>query len=552
MKFKLKGSKNLLKIVLALGISVSLWNCEKEDYEVTTTNPHASHEEFHNPFEKVQYSQLSSDSDFSETFTLLEKHSSNLILTKQSQRGKGSSEKKIKLSIVQSQVIKIEKNNSISWTFELDKRLLKNSDYENFVVKKYNNEFSYHLIAYFDTKNNSKEEKGKSFSFEIPKEKLDLTNVSIQARGDVFDWASPDDGGGGIDTSDPCEGIWIQEYAPCNMGGNADGHAPVKQYDGTYCSGSGFIGYVIDFSHCETGTYDAPSGPGHDTSDPNDPNTSTGGGGGSSSDISNSPSDSGSEEGETLVTSPIPPDEDGKCGEGFIKNPVTGECESICKGGKVYDPTTKNCNCPDGKTEDKYGNCVDKPCKGIPIFGSIEIASQKGLSGTQGAMFGNSNIGGCKRYGSNDCSTPRNRKHDGIDIKNNYGSPIFAMYDGIIYSTKHDKEGAGYNTRIQSTINGKTILISYFHLQKENRVLATSSPVTKVKAGDIIGYQGDSGNLKNALKANSVDSHVHIEVRVHNGSSSWAYKNFELVDPRDYLNVKINDDGTVENNINCN
>ncbi|MCH2032409.1 MAG: M23 family metallopeptidase [Tenacibaculum sp.] len=551
MKFKLKGSTNLLKIVLALGVSISLWNCEKEDYEVTTTNPHASHEEYKKPFEKIKYNELVNDNEFSEKLSFLEKHSNKLILKKQFSKGETNSNKKIKLSIVQNEVIRIESNNTITWTFELERNLFKDTDYENLLVKKYNNTYTYHLIAYFNTKNKAEQENSRSYSFEIPEEKLDLDELSLASRGDVFDWASPDDGGGGIDTSNPCEGVWIPEYKQCDAGGNADGHGPALQHDGSYCSGSDFIGYIIDFSHCETGTYDPPSGPSNGSTDPADPGPTTGGGGSSSND-SGSTSNGESNDGETLVTSPIPPDKDGKCDEGYIKNPVTGECESICKGGKIYDPVTKNCNCPDGKKEDSNGNCVDKPCKGIPILGAIEIASQKGLSGTQGAMFGNSNIGGCKRYGSNDCSTPRNRKHDGIDIKSNYGSPIFAMYDGIVYSTKHDKKGAGYNTRIQSTINGKTILISYFHLQKENRVLATSSPVTKVKAGDIIGYQGDSGNLKNALKANSVDSHVHIEVRVHNGSSSWAYKNFELVDPRDYLNVKINDDGTVENNINCN
>jgi murein DD-endopeptidase MepM/ murein hydrolase activator NlpD len=96
------------------------------------------------------------------------------------------------------------------------------------------------------------------------------------------------------------------------------------------------------------------------------------------------------------------------------------------------------------------------------------------------------------------------------------------MYDGFIYSTKYH-EKAGYNTRIHSTVNGKNILISYFHLQENNRILETSSPLTYVKAGDIIGYQGDSGNLKAALKKKSVASHVHIETREHDESSSWAY-----------------------------
>ncbi len=358
MKFKLKGSTNLLKIVLALGISISLWNCEKEDYEVTTTNPHASHEEYKKPFEKIKYNELVNDNEFSEKLSFLEKHSNKLILKKQFSKGKTNSNKKIKLSIVQNEVIRIESNNTITWTFELERNLFKDTDYENLLIKKYNNTYTYHLIAYFNTKNKAEQENGRSYSFEIPEEKLDLDELSLASRGDVFDWASPDDGGGGIDTSDPCEGVWIPEYKQCDAGGNADGHRPALQFDGSYCSGSDFIGYIIDFSHCETGTYDPPSGPSNGSTDPADPGPTTGGGGSSSND-SGSTSNGGSNDGETLVTSPIPPDKDGKCGEGYIKNPVTGECESICKGGKIYDPITKNCNCPDGKKEDSNGNCVD-------------------------------------------------------------------------------------------------------------------------------------------------------------------------------------------------
>jgi murein DD-endopeptidase MepM/ murein hydrolase activator NlpD len=159
---------------------------------------------------------------------------------------------------------------------------------------------------------------------------------------------------------------------------------------------------------------------------------------------------------------------------------------------------------------------------------------------------------GCNRYGGT-CTggtDDRNKFHAGIDIKSSYGNPIYAMYDGFIYSSKFHKK-AGWNIRVQSTVNGKTILVSYFHLQKENRLLVTN-PLNYVKAGDIIGYQGDSGNLKGAIKSGGVESHVHIEIREHNGSSKWGYKNFNLVDPRTYFSTTIKDDGTSEDNTNCN
>jgi murein DD-endopeptidase MepM/ murein hydrolase activator NlpD len=125
------------------------------------------------------------------------------------------------------------------------------------------------------------------------------------------------------------------------------------------------------------------------------------------------------------------------------------------------------------------------------------------------------------------------------------------MYDGFIYSTKYDLDGAGSNTRIQSTVNGETILISYFHMQKDNRI-EQGNPLVQVKAGDIIGYQGVSGNLKKAIADGGVESHVHIEVREHNGSSQWGYNNFDLVNAKNYLSTIIDDNGTSQSNTNCN
>ncbi|MAD97582.1 MAG: hypothetical protein CMB99_09685 [Flavobacteriaceae bacterium] len=212
----------------------------------------------------------------------------------------------------------------------------------------------------------------------------------------------------------------------------------------------------------------------------------------------------------------------------------------------------KSCNCKEGYTKNASGTCIKKPCVGNPIIGEVQIASQKGKSGTIGALFGNLNNGGCVRYGGSDCTGDRNKKHDGIDLESSYGNPIYAMYDGFIYSTKYDSEGAGYYTRIQSTVNGETILISYFHLQKENRILQQSNPLRYVKAGDIIGYQGDSGNLKNAISEGTVDSHLHIEVRKHNGGNNWGYNSYELVDPRDYLKTEIDEKGNTVLNSNCN
>ena len=167
---------------------------------------------------------------------------------------------------------------------------------------------------------------------------------------------------------------------------------------------------------------------------------------------------------------------------------------------------------------------MKKPCKGNPVP-NPEIAPQTN-SGIQGGLHDT-----CAR--KNDyysCRDIRGRKrHNGVDIKNPQGAPIFAIYDGI--ATKHtqrDREtneitGAGYYIAIKSQINSKTVRLVFFHLQENNRVTGD------VKAGDIIGYQGDSGNLKSGIAKKYAESHVHVK----------AQENGADVDPLNHFKTKI-------------
>ncbi|MEQ9009595.1 MAG: peptidoglycan DD-metalloendopeptidase family protein, partial [Ekhidna sp.] len=117
---------------------------------------------------------------------------------------------------------------------------------------------------------------------------------------------------------------------------------------------------------------------------------------------------------------------------------------------------------------------------------------------------------------------------------------------GSIYTSFHSKS-AGWFTRIQSTVNGKTIITEYFHMQENNRVTSGN-----VLAGQIIGYQGDSGNLKGAIEKGMTVSHVHIKIKEHDGSHESDYlKNFDPVDPRAYLKTIINDDGASIKDSDC-
>lgn len=170
----------------------------------------------------------------------------------------------------------------------------------------------------------------------------------------------------------------------------------------------------------------------------------------------------------------------------------------------------------------KKNNHKKKPCPGDPIK-NPEIAPQTN-SGVRGGMFGYTRSGG-KQF------------HNGIDIKNDYGDPIYSMYAGtarlVTQTSKGKVVGAGHYVEVTSTIDNKKVQILYFHMQKANRVSGS------VKAGSIIGYQGYSGNLKAAITQGLSQSHVHIKLKV----------NGKTVDPMPYMATQFdNKTGKAINN----
>lgn len=134
------------------------------------------------------------------------------------------------------------------------------------------------------------------------------------------------------------------------------------------------------------------------------------------------------------------------------------------------------------------------------------------------------------------------KEYRGIDIETKKGNPIYAMFDGTArLKTNTDKKGkvigACYYVAVTSKVNGKTIKTWYFHMQKDNR---TSG---EIKAGDIIGYQGKSGNLGAAVKKGTTPVHVHIQL----------YENGKLKDPLPYLKAGLNETtGKFTNESDCN
>lgn len=105
---------------------------------------------------------------------------------------------------------------------------------------------------------------------------------------------------------------------------------------------------------------------------------------------------------------------------------------------------------------------------------------------------------------------PRNYKHmlwhNGIDLRAPIGTPVYAVADGMVEVAKNNPGGYG----LYVVINHKDIFGSLSaHLSQYN-----VSPGQKVKAGDIIGLSGNTGD--------STGPHLHFEIRLGEYSTFWT------------------------------
>lgn len=89
------------------------------------------------------------------------------------------------------------------------------------------------------------------------------------------------------------------------------------------------------------------------------------------------------------------------------------------------------------------------------------------------------------------------RWHHGVDLKIDLGDPVQATFDGVVRIAKYNRGGYGYYVMLRHA-NGLETL--YGHLAKYN-----VKPGDVVKAGDVIGYGGNTGR--------STGPHLHFEVR---------------------------------------
>jgi murein DD-endopeptidase MepM/ murein hydrolase activator NlpD len=91
------------------------------------------------------------------------------------------------------------------------------------------------------------------------------------------------------------------------------------------------------------------------------------------------------------------------------------------------------------------------------------------------------------------------RMHNGIDFGAGYGAPIRSMGDGIIIGSGYLAEESGYG--LITLIRHSNGFVSAYAHQSSTLVQAGDS----VRAGDVIGYVGSTGN--------STGAHLHFEIR---------------------------------------
>jgi murein DD-endopeptidase MepM/ murein hydrolase activator NlpD len=111
------------------------------------------------------------------------------------------------------------------------------------------------------------------------------------------------------------------------------------------------------------------------------------------------------------------------------------------------------------------------------------------------------------------------RKHEGIDIENEIGTPIYAAAEGTIEFTGHE---GGYGLTLEIN-HGFSLKTRYGHL---SRILVHEGQ--RVKRGELVARCGNSG-LSNA-------PHLHYEVRVNGVAQNPIDYFFDDIHIKDFQN----------------
>jgi murein DD-endopeptidase MepM/ murein hydrolase activator NlpD len=106
--------------------------------------------------------------------------------------------------------------------------------------------------------------------------------------------------------------------------------------------------------------------------------------------------------------------------------------------------------------------------------------------------------------------------HNGIDIAGPAAIPIYAAADGVVYDTDHSTQTFGNWVALKSTIQTSTgpaqIITLYGHMQSFK-----VSVGQHLAQGDLIGYEGNTGNTTAKLYGPERGYHIHFGVYDANG-----------------------------------
>lgn len=141
-------------------------------------------------------------------------------------------------------------------------------------------------------------------------------------------------------------------------------------------------------------------------------------------------------------------------------------------------------------------------------------------------------------------------RHQGLDLYAPEGTPVYAMYDGIISRTKRfvtsqpnrnskewpaeysgDKQDAGNRFSIECEVDGNVIYFVHWHMMAGTpmainpRTGKAFKPGDEVFAGEVVGYTGRTGNAFDV-------PYPHLHLSVMNGSD-------EYLNPENFINASV-------------
>jgi murein DD-endopeptidase MepM/ murein hydrolase activator NlpD len=152
----------------------------------------------------------------------------------------------------------------------------------------------------------------------------------------------------------------------------------------------------------------------------------------------------------------------------------------------------------------------DLDAKARAKVGSKAITAQKGLLGwpIDGILT--------QKYGNTGFTSLGYNFHNGIDIAGPPGQPIYAAADGDILYTDKSNASFGNWAALKSTINTPAgpaqIITLYGHMQ--TFVVSVGQHLSQ---GDLIGYEGNTGNTTRLIYGPERGYHLHFGVYDANG-----------------------------------